>query len=68
MAERRHVSAVNVRPRPVPPEIEGPLAEDERWVVLHLRGHLHFGPACRLCRAESRAIEAERRFDQVVSG
>lgn len=62
-------------PRPVPPPIADPLSEDERWVVLHLRGHLHFAPACRMCKldtawAEERTARerAERSLEGVISG
>lgn len=32
-----------------------PLSRDEVVVIAHLRGWCHFGPLCRLCKAESTA-------------
>lgn len=31
-----------------------PLSRDEVVVIAHMRGHAHFGPLCRMCRAETR--------------
>lgn len=31
-----------------------PLSRDEIVVIAHLRGHAHFGPLCRMCKAEAR--------------
>jgi len=30
-----------------------PLARDEKVVIAHMRGWAHFGPLCRMCKAEA---------------
>ena len=30
-----------------------PLSRDEKVVIAHLRGWLHYGPLCRMCKVEA---------------
>lgn len=42
--------------------------QEEVEVIGHLRGDLHYGPMCAICRAENRATIAEQMTEGIITG